>query len=175
MKYFVAFLTVLLLAGCVSESVQTERRAGFANFQQAAKIGPHKLSLELVGKREKYCGKEEHLTFRLQNNGADPVTLVDWRLEEAANLRVECQIWYPGTSQPDENAWIIINEPPESARRYPLTLDPQNLITIDVPLEFVQSLCISPGAERRYFVRATLVLDSVTLSSDVAAFAVRNP
>ncbi len=176
MKYLFLAFCALLLAGCVSESVQAKQRAGLTMLQKAAKIERHDLKLSLVGKREKLCGKEEKLTLKLQNNGADSITLIDWRLDAASNLRVECQVWFPGTDQPDENAWLTINEPPEgSARRYPLTLDPQNLITIDVPLEFVQRLRISQGAERRYFVRATVELDSVSVRSDVAAFTVHNP
>ncbi len=176
MKYLLVAFCTLLLAGCVSESVTAKQRAGLTMRRSAAKIEHHDLKLSLVGKRDKVCDKGQNLTFKLQNNGADAITLIDWRLDAASNLRVECQVWFPGNDQPDENAWLTINEPPEGdARRYPLTLDPQNLITIDVPLEFVQRLRISPGAERRYFVRATVELDSVSVRSDVAAFTVRNP
>ncbi|MCQ2379013.1 MAG: hypothetical protein MJ016_07415 [Victivallaceae bacterium] len=166
---------LLLTTGCVREKIAPEMRSGITMDRKAQRIGDSSLTLQLVGSRDKIAGQKEHITFRLKNEGPAPVTLPDWRTEALDNLVVECQVWFPGTEIPDDALWLTISEPPEtSPTRYPLTLDPENLVTIDVPLDFIESLRISPGAERRYFIRARLQLDSAEAASPVAAFTVRN-
>ena len=170
-----AFLSTLLTSGCVREKIDPEMRSGVTMVKKAQRIDTPSLTLQMVGSRDKFAGEKTHITFRLKNEGASPVTLPDWRGEALDNLVVECQVWFPGTEKPDDDLWLTVAEPPEkSPTRYPLTLDPENLVTIDVPLEFIEALRISPGAERRYFVRARLQLDSAAAESPVAAFTVRN-
>ena len=174
MKRLFFLFGLAFLCGCVREEIKPSIHSGFTLKGDVQKIDSSALSLELVGSRDKICGKAQHLTFRLKNNGTAPLTMPDWRSDAASNFLVECQIWFPGTEKPDDALWLTISEPPEkTATRYPLTLDPDNMVTFDVPLEFVESLRVSPGSERRYFVRARLVLDSAEAVSPVAAFSVR--
>jgi hypothetical protein len=42
-------------------------------------------------------------------------------------------------------------------------------------LPFIDNLTVTPGNERRYFIKAELTLSSVKLSSKVSTVSVRNP
>ena len=50
---------------------------------------------------------------------------------------------------------------------------PGNRVSVTKELPFIEKLTVSPGAERRYFVKGELNLKSLRLSTPVAAIAVR--
>jgi hypothetical protein len=77
-------------------------------------------------------------------------------------------------TEPDEQAWtelsFDVRRPPI---RYPLELMPGNQVLVTKELPFVDKMAISPGAERRFFIKAKLNLQSVSVSSPVSVLIVR--
>ncbi len=165
---------VLSWTGCVRTEIEAKSRAGFSGEEEVAQITDAQLKLELVGSREKIAAPGQTISYKLTNVGKKEVVLADWHLDDRENLILECQVWFPGTTAPEVDAWIPAYEPEKRSARYPLTLAPDNSTIIEIPLDFLQSLVIGPNAERRYFVRAKLNLKSVTVSSEIAAFTVRS-
>ena len=96
-------------------------------------------------------------------------------MNEADNLQLECQVWLPGQKEPDPDRWLPLDMPvKEPELRYNLELFPGNEARIVRDLDFIGDLVITPGLERRYFIRARLNLTSVQAASPVGAFAVKS-
>jgi hypothetical protein len=102
------------------------------------------------------------------------IRIVEWFSNEPDNVIVYCQPWLTGMTEPDELAWtelsFDVRRPPI---RYPLELMPGNQVLVTKELPFVDKLAISPGAERRFFIKAKLNLQSVSATSPVSVLIVR--
>ena len=170
---FLLLVALTTLVGCVRTEVEAKTRNGLSGNEAVAPLQDAHMQLTLVGSREKLAAPGQTLTYKLVNVGKTEVVLADWHLSDQENLTVECQVWFPGATAPDPDAWLPVHEPEIRSARYPLTLKPDNSVIIEVPLDFLQFLVIAPGVERRYFVRAKLNLTSLPLRSEVAAFTVR--
>lgn len=133
----------------------------------------YRLELTVGGNRQMTAGKPGKISFILTNTDSETLRLEEWYSHEADNVLVLCQPWLPGTDTPDEDNWtpltFDLHKPPV---RYPLELFPGNRVTVTKDLDFIQNLVVSPGAERRYFIKGVLNLKSVSVSSPVVAIAV---
>lgn len=175
------FLALLLyagvlsaLAGCTTEKQSQalsygEKPAGY----KFAKIKDAQVTLEFVGPKYLKAGSSGKVFFTLKNLGRKTLHIEEWRMNEADNLLIECQVWLPGQKEPDPDRWLSMDLPvKQPERRYDLNLYPGNEVRIEKKLDFVESLVVTPGAERRYFIRAALNLTSLRCASPVAALAV---
>lgn len=175
-NYFGALAMLMMLCGCVHAVEEQVQTAGFSEKadDKFDPIDSSDLAIEIVGKREKIAAPNQKICFKLVNNGKKSITIDEWHLNEMENFSVECQVWVPNTTDPDPDGWIEITERPEKlSHYYPLTLAPGNMALIDVPLNFLSTLVISPNAERRYFIRIKSALKSLNIESKVEAFIVR--
>ena len=170
---------LMLLAGCASDGEArkhgTAKRAmGIAPQAEYPVLEGYHLTLRQTGSRVLRCGEGGKLTFALRNAGNESLRVVEWYSNEPDNLVIFCQPWLTGMTEPDEAAWtelsFDVKMPPI---RYPLELMPGNQVLVTKELPFVDKLAISPGAERRFFVRAKLNLKSVSAESPVSVIVVR--
>ena len=170
---------LMLLAGCASDGEArkhgTAKRAmGIAPQAEYQVLEGYHLTLRQTGSRVLRCGEGGKLTFALRNAGNESLRVVEWYSNEPDNLVIFCQPWLTGMTEPDEAAWtelsFDVKMPPI---RYPLELMPGNQVLVTKELPFVDKLAISPGAERRFFVRAKLNLKSVSAESPVSVIVVR--
>ena len=178
MKQFFFFLlgtALIATAGCTSAK-PARQTLGYgekpANYK-FEKIKDAKLELVLIGPKTLNAGTPGKVSFALKNVGNKIVSIEEWRMNEQDNLNLECQIWLPGQKEPDPDRWLSLDLPVKQPElRYHLELYPGNQAHVSRDLDFVEALVISPGAERRYFIRASLNLTSVKCSSPVAAIAI---
>lgn len=172
-----AFLLLLsLFCGCIREEVEGQKVA-FARREKKeyAPVKNHRLKLEITSKGQLYAGEGGQITFALINNGTKKVVIEEWYANDADNIVLICQNWLPGMTTYDPQSWVRLDViPRKPAWRYPLTLGPGNRIFVTKKLPFVDSLTISRGGERRYFVKGELNLKSVRLESRVSSVSVRN-
>ncbi len=171
-------IAVMMTAGCVKEVKQREELGVgvIAELPEYPQLARYKLSLKLVGDRTLTAGKPGRVTFSLRNIDDRPLRLVEWYANEPDNLLVYCQLWLPGTTEPDEGLWIPLSfDVKKPATRYPLEIVPGNNILVTKELPFIEKLAVSPDGERRYFIKAVLNLHSVSAESPVAAIAVQSP
>lgn len=175
--FFILCLCILSTAGCVRTEVGSTRRAlGEREKAKYAPIRNHKLKLELTGNGQLFSGEGGFLTFALINGGEKNIEIKEWYSNEGDNIVLYCQNWLPGMTTYDPQGWVKLEfTPKKPAWRYPLSLTPGNRMFITKQLPFVDSLNITPGNERRYFIKAELTLSSVKLSSKVSTVSVRNP
>ena len=171
MKRFLYCLAAgLLFCGCVREEISSSRMAlGKREEKSYAPVEKAKLSLEMSRERTLAAGGSGELTF---------VLVKEWYSNEPDNIISSCQNFLPGMTSydPDPAAWVRLTAPVRKpAWRYPLKLTPGNRVVISKQLEFIRNLAVSPGSERRYFVRAELNLTSVKVASKVFTISVRNP
>jgi hypothetical protein len=178
MKQFLFFLlgtALIAAAGCASAK-SAKRTLGYgekpANYK-FEKIKDAKLELVFAGPKTLKAGSPGQVSFALKNVGKKIVSIEEWRMHEQDNLKLECQIWLPGQQEPDPDRWLSLDLPVKQPElRYHLELYPGNQALVTKNLDFVESLVITPGAERRYFIRASLNLTSVKSNSPVAAIAI---
>ena len=163
-----------LCCGCIRTEENAVQVAGFSdNEKEFAKISGADLAISMVGSHDKIAAPNQSIRFKLVNNGTKSITIDEWHLNDIENFTVDCQAWLPGTTDPDPDSWIPLLDPPEKfSRHYPLTLDPGNMVLVDIPLDFLSMLVITPNGERRYFIRVTLALKSVTATGPVEVFTV---
>lgn len=169
---------LMLAAGCASGGAskhgQAKRAMGIAPRAEYQRLEGYHLTLRLTGPRVLRCGEGGKITFALRNAGKESLRVLEWYSNEPDNLILYCQPWLTGMNGPDESAWtelsFDVKMPPI---RYPLELMPGNQVLVTKELPFVDKLAISPGAERRFFVRAKLNLNSVSAESPVAVIVVR--
>ena len=175
--WLLALLALLLCAGCASKKAEPKKRFSFgqAPREHYDKIKDCKLSLDLsTGSREFTAGRYAELVFLLRNEGQKEVKIPEWFKFDPNNLKVQCQIWLPGTRGPEPDMWLDVSQPVrQPAWRYPLTIPAGETQFVSARLDFPESLVVSPGGERRYFVRAKLNLTSVDLSSPVRVIVFR--
>ena len=169
-------LLLLLFSGCVREELGADKMA-FAR-REKKKYKPlrnYNLELAMTSKGHLFAGDGGVLTFVLINRGNKKVVIEEWYANEEDNINISCQNWLPGMSMYDRDSWIKLETVPrQPAWRYPLTLAPGNRIFISKRLNFVDKLNVTPGSERRYFIKAELNLTSVKLESRVSTLSVRN-
>lgn len=170
-------LPVLLLTGCVESKVEYTKRYGFgfADRKNYKKLQDYKLSLNLsTGSREFRAGKSGELIFVLRNEGKKRIKIHEWYKFDPNNLQVDCQIWLPGAEKPEPGMWLDVSVPiRKPVWRYPIVLEPGDTVFVSTKLDFLKNLVVSPGAERRYFIRAKLNLMSVDVKSSVHSISVR--
>ena len=183
MNRLTALLTALvcavlfLTAGCVRKEVEPSRLAfGKREKKNYEPIRSPRLKLELTGTGQLFAGDGGILTFALVNEGKKKIVIEEWFSNEGDNIVIYCQNWLPGMVNYDPQGWIKLEfEPRKPAWRYPLHLAAGNRMFIAKKLPFVDQLSITPGSERRYFIKAELNLTSVKLASKVSTVSVRNP
>ncbi len=150
------------LCGCQHSEKSDVLIIGQIQRTSYAKIEDAHLVLEVMGPYEFEAGKPAALNFTVVNRGGKEVEIVEWYSREQDNVKVECQLWTPDMTEPDPDAWVTVSEETERpARRFPALLPPLAQVWVSEPQNFVQAVKISPGMERRYFVRAKLNLTSV--------------
>ena len=155
---------------------QAKRVMGIRPQESYAPLSDYRLSLRTDGRRILHVGEGGEVTYALCNQDDKTIRIVEWFSNEPDNVLVYCQPWLTGMTAPDEEAWIpLAFEVPRRAIRYPLELMPGNQVLVTKKLPFVDKLAISPGAERRFFLRAKLNLTSVSVASPVSVLIVRPP
>ena len=175
---FLGAALLLLGAGCV---IHEETRAGKRALGEKAKdryapLKGYRLKLDMVGNGMLYAGEGGLLTFTLENCGNKRLDIDEWYSNESDNIVISCQNYLPGMTTFDPAAWVKLETPPRQPPwRFPLQLAPGNKVTVSKALPFVDKLAITPGSERRYFIRAELALKSVSAASRVTVISVRNP
>ena len=163
------------MAGCTANAprIHTPAYGEKPADYKFEKIRNARLELVFAGPQYLKAGTPAEIFFILKNKGEKPVCIEEWRMNEQDNLRVECQVWLPGQKEPDPDRWLSMDLPVKQPElRYFLKLNPGNQTRVAKKLDFVESLVVTPGAERRYFIRASLNLSSVKCASPVAAIAI---
>ena len=167
---------LVVSAGCVSKEIKAKHALGVDPQKNYPKLTGYRLEFKLVSPRVMYCGNKGEVTFSLRNVGKEPIRIDEWFSNETDNVVVYCQPWLTGMTGPDESGWIeLAFDPKLPPVRYPLELLPDNRVFITKELPFVSKLSVSPGAERRFFIRAKLNLQSVDLATETNFIIVRNP
>ena len=173
-------LAALLAAGIVgcASSDQSERKSkramGTLPQESYAPLSDYKLVLRTDSRKIIHVGEGGNITFALRNLDKKSIRIIEWFSNEPDNVIVYCQPWLTGMTVPDEQAWtelsFDVRRPPI---RYPLELMPGNQVLVTKELPFVDKLAITPGSERRYFIKAKLNLQSVSATSPVSVLIVR--
>ncbi len=167
---FSVFCT-LLLCGCV-KSTYTGSITRFPEYTKFDVIPDAKLKLEAVGRRELISGVDDSITLRLSNIGNNAVRIEEWYMKEVDNFIVYYQPWKPGTKEPDPLAWqAIMPVTLERPKRYPLDMSPGVSVLVRFGLPFLDGLKVTPGKERRFFLKAALSLISVKAESKIFAIS----
>ncbi len=175
------FLSAALAASaalltCSCEQIKKEQvwSGGVPELPEYPPLEHYRLTLQHEGGKTLPAGRPARLTFVLTNVDNKPVRIIEWYQNEPDNLRFFCQPWYPGSTEPDPEAWVELSGPVQQpALRYPLDLWPNNQVMISQDFTAAENMVVSPGAERRFFVKARLNLNSVDVESPVSAIAVQ--
>lgn len=171
--YFLSALFLLLLCcGCV-RSTYTGSITRFPEKKQFDVIHDAKLKLEVVGRRELVSGIDDSITLRLRNIGNNQLRIEEWYMKEVDNFIVYYQPWKPGTKEPDPLAWeAIMPVTLDRPKRYPLDMSPGVSVLVRFGLPFLDGLKVTPGKERRFFLKAVLSLKSVKAESGIFAISI---
>ena len=175
MMYLAAM--AVAFAGC-SSTDQPERKSkramGTLPQESYAPLADYKLALRTDNRNVLRVGEGGRITFALRNLDDKSIRITEWYSNESDNVIVYCQPWLTGMTVPDEQAWtelsFDVRRPPI---RYPLELMPGNQVLVTKVLPFVDKMAITPGSERRFFIRAKLNLQSVSATSPVSVLIVR--
>ena len=176
MLMWLAAAVAVGVAGCTSveEGRKSKRAMGILPQENYAKLTDYKLELRTDGRKILRVGEGGEVTFALRNVDKKNIRIVEWFSNESDNIIVYCQPWLTGMTEPDEQGWtelsFDVRRPPI---RYPLELMPGNQVLVTKELPFVDKMAISPGAERRFFLKAKLNLQSVSVVSPVSVLIVR--
>ena len=173
---WILLLSVLAAAlGCVHTEIKSKRALGVEPKADYPKLTGYRLELKQVSPRVMYCGSRGEVIFSLRNAGKAPIRIDEWFSNEPDNVVVYCQPWLTGMTGPDDSAWIELSfDPKMPPIRYPLELMPGNRVFVTKELPFISKLAVSPGAERRFFIRAKLNLKSVDVATTTTSIIVRN-
>ena len=163
-------ISMLLVGGCVKTYY-----TGTAVVPESTEfevIPNAKLALSVVGSRQLVSGIDDSITFKLDNLGEE-IRIPEWQVKDIDNLIIYYQPWIPGTEDPNPQSWIKI-EPIvlQPIQRYPLSLRPNSSVILKAALPFLEDLKVTPGKERRFFIKASLNLKSVKANSKVYAISV---
>lgn len=168
--FLVLFASLFLFCGCVTTYTGTITK--FPERKHFDPIPDAKLKLEVVGNRQLVSGVDDSITLRLTNKGKY-IRIEEWYMKEADNFIVYYQPWKPGTKDPDPTAWEVIWPVPlERPVRYPLDMSPNVAVLVRFGLPFLDGIKVTPGKERRFFLRAMLSLKTVKAETDVFAISV---
>ena len=168
--YIFSVLCALLLCGCVTTYTGSINK--FPERKTFDPIPDAKLKLEVVGRRELISGVDDSITLRLSNKGKY-IRIEEWYMKEADNFIVYYQPWKPGTNDPDPTAWEVIYPVTlERPVRYPLDMSPGVAVLVRFGLPFIDGLKVTPGKERRFFMRAELSLKTVRAETGIFAISV---
>ena len=174
--YGAVLLTVLAGSGCTSAPKSAKQRIGLGKpdgYETYKKIEAAGLYLNLVSKPVVYAGEDGVLVFALRNGGSRSVEIREWLRNEPENIKLMIQPYLPDMKAPDPQAWIELIEPVKRpVIHYPLTLMPDNQAMISKKLEFIRKMQITPGMERRFFIKAQLTLKSLDLATEVMVLRV---
>ena len=167
---------VMLCCGCVRTEVESQRLTfGKREKKSYEPIRSHNLRLELSGNGQLFAGEGGNVTFVLINGGNQKIVIDEWYAHEPDNIVISCQNWLPGMTGYDPENWIKLEfAVKKPAWRYPLSLAPGGRMFITKKLPFVDKLRITPGSERRYFLKADSNLTSLKLESKIVPVSVRN-
>ena len=166
---------LLAVSGCVRTEIKAKRALGVEPKASYPKLTGYRLELRQVSPRVMYCGSKGEITFSLRNAGKTSIRLDEWFSNEPDNVVVYCQPWLTDMTGPDDSGWIELSfDPKLPPIRYPLDLMPGNRVFVTKELPFVSKLAVSPGAERRFFIRAKLNLKSVDVETPTSFIIVRN-
>lgn len=164
-------LAAFLAAGCAKQEIESTKKWGFGFKDKGfyPKLKNYNLSLELSpGARRFSAGVPGELIFILRNRGKASLRIPEWYKFDPNNLSVRCQIWLPGTKKPDPDMWLDISQAVKRpVWRYPVTIPPGGVQFVSTRLDFPANLVITPGTERRYFIKAKLNLKSVDVETPV--------
>ncbi len=164
-------LCLLFVTGCVEQEIEYTKKLGFGFKDKVnyPKIKDHRLTLELSpGSRRFQAGVPGELVFILRNRGSKPVEIPEWYKFDPNNLSVSCQIWLPGTKEPDPLMWLDISIPPRRpVWRYPQTIPAGGVHFVSTRLDFPVNLVVKEGTERRYFIKGKLNLKSLDVEAPV--------
>lgn len=170
MLYFLA-AALIIMTGCAKQEVEYTKKWGFGFKDKGhyPKLKDYHLTLELSsGSRKFAAGVPGELIFILRNRGTAPVRIPEWHKFDPNNLNIQCQVWLPGTQKPESDMWLDISAPVKRPIwRYPVTIPPGGTQFVSSRLDFPVNLVVTPGTERRYFIKAKLNLKSVDVSSPV--------
>ena len=176
---FALLLAALAASGCASKPKTLPMRRMFGvpdGMVQYQPIPAEGLYLELLSRPTLYAGKPGTLVFALRNSGVKSVNIDEWFRDEAYNVKLLIQPYLPGMTAPDPEAWIELTEPEQpNPVHYPLALMPDNKVMIAKQLDFIRHMRISPGRERRFFLRGQLTLKSLNLGTEVIVLHVLPP
>lgn len=168
--YIFSIFFAVFFCGCVRTYTGTITR-----FPEKTKFEPipdAKLKLEVVGRRELISGVDDSITLKLTNIGTKAIRIEEWYMKEADNFIVYYQPWKPGTTEPDPTAWDVIYPVTlERPVRFPLDMSPGVNVLVRFGLPFLDGLKVTPGKERRFFLRATLSLKTVKAESKIFAIS----
>jgi len=163
------------ICGCAGNKPerQSKRAMGTLPQESYAPLTDYRLSLRTDSRKTIRVGEGGEITFALRNLDKKNIRIVEWFSNEPDNVVVYCQPWLTGMTAPDEAGWIPLDfdvrMPPI---RYPLELMPGNQVLVTKKLDFVDKMAITPGSERRYFIKAKLNLKSVSVESPVSVLIV---
>ena len=165
-----AAVSAIFFTGCVTTYSGTISR--FPEKTHFEPIPDAKLKLEVAGNRNLISGFDDSITLRLTNVGKNAIRIEEWYMKEADNFIVYYQPWKPGTDEPDPLAWeVIMPVTLDRPKRYPLDMSPGVNVLVRFGLPFLDGLKVTPGKERRFFLRATLSLKTVKAETDVFAIS----
>ena len=164
------FLTIFM-CGCVT--TYTGSITKFPERTKFESVPNARLKLEVTGRRELISGVDDSITLRMTNIGNNKIRIEEWYMKEVDNFIVYYQPWKPGTKDPDPGAWEVIYPVTlERPKRYPLDMSPGVSVLVRFGLPFMDGLKVTPGKERRFFMRATLSLRTVKAESEIFAISV---
>ena len=170
------FLALLFCAGCVKQEVEYTKKWGFGFKDKVnyPKLKEYDLTLELrPGTRTFKAGYPAELTFILCNRSKKALRIPEWYKFDPNNLRLQCQIWHPGSDKPSPDRWLDLSHPVKRPIwRYPLTIQPGEQVFVSTKLDLVANLVVTPGSERRFFVKGALNLKSVDVEAPVTYITV---
>jgi hypothetical protein len=167
---------MLALSGCMSPPEMPRHRIGLGKpdgYEKYEKIDAAELYFNLVSEPVLYAGEDGLLVYSLRNGKGKSVEIREWLRDEASNVKIMIQPYLPGMKAPDPGAWIELLEPEKKpVIHYPMILMPDNQAMVSKKLEFIRKMQISPGMERKFFIKAQLTLKSLDLATDVTILRV---
>lgn len=163
-------LGLILLSSCVKTITGGIQISPNRTYYEP--IAGAKLELSVVGSRQLVSGIDDSITFRLTNLGGD-LQIPEWYAKDIDNLIVSYQPWLPGTEEPIASNWQtltpVIVEP---IVRFPLTIPTKSSVLIRAGLPFLENIQVTPGKERRFFIKAELNLRSINAQSKVFGISI---
>ena len=135
------------------------------------------LTLECGLIRQDYVSgrKGQQMTFVLKNRGLTPVSIDEWFMDDADNVRLYYARCEKGKSSEIKESdwkrgWPLKHRTP--GRHMPVCLNPNQGLLLDVPMAFLKSFS-QKNAVDYIAVRVELALTSVSLQSPVYELEVR--